>query len=442
MTLIAGTARACVTPPVGFRLGGYGARDHGCEGVHDDLYSKALYLSDGRREVAIITADLLGLRAPQVARVRELVADLTGLTGDRVFLACSHTHGGPLMYSDSTALPAEHQAYLETVYHHLAGAVAAARAAAAPARLGRARTEVRVGANRREHRPDGATVIGVDLRAPVAPWVEALLFERQDDGSPLAVLFQHAVHGTCLGGDNYLVTADVMGVAQRFVETALPGVTALFVNGCAGNINPHPRGTFDLCRQHGTRLGAAAVKAAMEVADTTGEVEVGCHHCGFDLPLEEALSLEECEQAYAEVRPEYDALQGETHRNWSVARRYADARDQLEAARRGDPTTSLPIEVQVIALNQVALVSLPGEIFVEIGQRLAESSPFSTTLAVGYANGAIGYVPTREEVPHGGYEVLQARARHQGRFIREDADRALVAGAAEALLQTAGSMGG
>jgi len=441
MTLIAGTARACVTPPVGFRMGGYGSRDHGCEGVHDDLYAKALYLSDGGCEVALITADLVGLRGPQVARVRQQVAALTGLAGEQVCVACSHTHGGPLVYSDFAAFPAAHEAYLETLYHHLAGTVAAAKATAVPARFGHARTEVRVGANRREHRPDGTTVIGVDLKAPVAPWVDVLLFERAADGSPLAVLFQHAVHGTCLGGENYQVTADVMGVAQRFVEASLPGATALFANGCAGNINPHPRGTFELCQQHGTRLGAAALKAAMEVTERSGEVEISCRQSRLDLPLEETLSLEECERVYAEVKPEYEALQGETHRNWLVARRHADARDQVEAARRGQPATSLPIEVQIVALNQVALVGLPGEIFVEIGQRLAESSPFPTTLAVGYANGAIGYVPTREEVPHGGYEVLQARARHQGRFINADADRLLVTGAAEALQQIASSMG-
>ena len=52
---------------------------------------------------------------------------------------------------------------------------------------------------------------------------------------------------------------------------------------------------------------------------------------------------------------------------------------------------------------------------------------------MGYANGAIGYVPTSEEVPHGGYEVLDARARHQGRMLADDADRALAAGALRAL---------
>jgi len=440
MSLTAGVARACITPPVGFRMGGFGARDHGAEGIHDELYARALYLNDGSSEAAIVSSDLLGMRSPQINRVRELATRLGGINRDRIFLACSHTHGGPLMYSSFEELPAEHQAYLDTICHHLAGAIAEARAAAVPVRLGTSRTAVRVGANRREHRDDGTTVLGVDLAAPTAPWVDVICFERADDGSPLAVLFQHAVHGTCLGGDNYLITADSMGVAARLVEERFPGSSALFLNGCAGNINPHPHGTFELSQRHGTRLGAAAVQALMEIEEKTDQVQLACHCHQVELPLEEARPLGECERAFADIEPEYTALQGAHHRGWNVARQYFTARAQLEAARVGAEETHLPLELQVIALNDIALIGLPGEIFVEIGEAITEASPFRLTLPVGYANGAIGYVPTREEVPFGGYEVLWARAAHQGRVIRDDADRVLVAGAAEALLHTAASM--
>jgi len=421
-------------------MGGFGARDHGAEGIHDALLARALYLNDGTPEAAVVSSDLLGMRQPQVDRVRELATAQCEIDGDRVLLACSHTHGGPLMYSSFEELPPEHRAYLDVVCHQLAGAIAEARASALPVRLGTSRTEVRVGANRREHRDDGSTVLGVDLAAPVAPWVDVVLFERAEDGSPLALVFQHAVHGTCLGGGNYLITADSMGVAARLIEECLPGSSALFVNGCAGNINPHPHGTFELCQRHGTRLGAAAVHAAMSVENQTDHVELACHTHRVDLPLEEARPLDECEQSFAQIEPRYAALQGAHHHGWNTAREYLSARAQLEAARAGAEESHLSADLQVVALNDLALIGLPGEIFVEIGEAIAEASPFRRTLPVGYANGAIGYVPTREEVPYGGYEVLAARAAHQGRFIRDDADRALISGAAEALLQTAAHM--
>ena len=102
--LLAGAGGARITPPIGCPMGGYGARDHGAEGVHDHLNTHALFLDDGSTQAVIIANDLLGMRAEQVARVRELVHAATGVPAAHVFLAFSHTHGGPQMYSDFSAL--------------------------------------------------------------------------------------------------------------------------------------------------------------------------------------------------------------------------------------------------------------------------------------------------------------------------------------------------
>ena len=46
MPMRGSVARVCITPPVGAWQGGYGARDRPCEGVHDDLFARALVLED------------------------------------------------------------------------------------------------------------------------------------------------------------------------------------------------------------------------------------------------------------------------------------------------------------------------------------------------------------------------------------------------------------
>lgn len=74
-----GAGGARITPPIGFPMGGYGARDHGAEGVHDHLNTHTLFLDDGTTQVVIISSDLLGMKEQQVARVRELVQTATGV---------------------------------------------------------------------------------------------------------------------------------------------------------------------------------------------------------------------------------------------------------------------------------------------------------------------------------------------------------------------------
>ena len=77
------------------------------------------------------------------------------------------------------------------------------------------------------------------------------------------------------------------------------------------------------------------------------------------------------------------------------------------AARLGKP---LAVEVQVISLgDDLAWVSLPGEIFVELGLQIKRGSPFKQTMIAELANGSIGYVPTRVAYSQGNYEVVSAR---------------------------------
>ena len=77
------------------------------------------------------------------------------------------------------------------------------------------------------------------------------------------------------------------------------------------------------------------------------------------------------------------------------------------AAREGKPHE---VEVQVIALGkQLAWVSLPGEVFTELGLAIKQDSPFPTTIIAELANGLLGYIPSRRAYAQGNYEVVSAR---------------------------------
>jgi hypothetical protein len=81
------------------------------------------------------------------------------------------------------------------------------------------------------------------------------------------------------------------------------------------------------------------------------------------------------------------------------------------------------VEVQVIALGrEVAWVSWPGEVFVELGLSVKAGSPFNHTYNVELANGSVGYIPNKSAWPEGNYEVVSAR-------VSEGAGELLVASA-------------
>jgi hypothetical protein len=84
-------------------------------------------------------------------------------------------------------------------------------------------------------------------------------------------------------------------------------------------------------------------------------------------------------------------------------------------------------EVQVITLGrEVAWVSLPGEIFVQLGIAIKDASPFAVTSIHELANGSIGYVPTRQAYSQGNYEVISARcAEGSGEMLVDSAIKQL-----------------
>jgi hypothetical protein len=95
----------------------------------------------------------------------------------------------------------------------------------------------------------------------------------------------------------------------------------------------------------------------------------------------------------------------------------------------------LPVDVQAICLgNEVAIVCLPGEVFVDLGLAIKRGSPFRTTFVIELANSVETlYVPTRAAYAGGGYEVTNSAVQAgSGEMLVEAALRLLRAAASDA----------
>ena len=55
----------------------------------------------------------------------------------------------------------------------------------------------------------------------------------------------------------------------------------------------------------------------------------------------------------------------------------------------------------------MALVAVPGETFCTQGMEVKRQSPFSSTLFLGYSNGCISYIPTRDAYPPQGWTITE-----------------------------------
>ncbi|MGH2531521.1 MAG: neutral/alkaline non-lysosomal ceramidase N-terminal domain-containing protein [Thermomicrobiales bacterium] len=447
--LYAGVASVAITPPVGSDLSGFIARVEPMAGVHDDLFARALVWAEDAamtNAAALVTLDVIDVEARAVAIIRERIAALIRLTGERVGVVCTHTHGGPATLPRSWLGRCDKK-YLDRLCQAATDAVAAAAGALQPVVVRWARgAEPTVGKNRRV--PGGV----IDADVPV------LRFQRHD-GTVAALLVSYACHPVTLGPTNTLATADYAGSVRRTLEAAYPGATALFATGCCGQINTGhtlrdgERGRDPRWRTFGEaeRIGRAIAGAAMQAAEQAARVDaslpvmpaaispvrMGVAHRIVRLPLLPAVSSNDLRGLVERWHEERRSL-AEGERHPGAIERLQVFLAWAEALQAGRLPAVVEAEVMVIALGDVALVLLPGELFVEFGLAIKERAAPRPVVTLAYANGTPGYIPHRTAYPDGGYEVDEAY-RYYGypACFAPEAGEAVVEAAIELLDATA-----
>lgn len=392
----AGVATVVVTPERPMWMSGYAARTKPAEGTLQDLKAKALVLEDpaGRRAV-VVTADLLGFPRDLSVAVRDRLATELGFPRERVLLAASHTHSGPVVgknlrpaYTLDAAQEALVREYAGRLEGRLVEVVGDAVAALAPADLSTGVGRAAFAVNRRNNREADVPELRAKgrLAGPVDHDVPVLAV-RSKDGALRAALFGYACHATVL--DGYDWSGDYPGFAQAALERDRPGATALFFAGCGGDQNPVPRRSAGLAERYGRAL-ADAVGA---VLDAPMRPVRGTLAAGYaEVPL-----------AFAEL-PSRDRLEEQA----AGADRFAAARARLlleEIARNGSLRADYPYPVQAWRLGDgPTLVALGGEVVVDYALRLKSELGPERTWVAAYANDVMAYVPSRRILAEGGYE--------------------------------------
>jgi hypothetical protein len=412
----AGLAHAKITPEQPVFMAGYASRNKPFESVHDDLFAKALVLEDAAGSKALmITTDLIGFPAEIADPIRERIAKETGIDRQAILINSSHTHTGPTLSLDATAregrtlADAERTAaYTRRVQDQLVALSEQAAAAMEPARLSWASGVVHFVMNRREFTERGV-ILGVNPRGLADRGVPVLRIEGEN-GRLRAVLFGAACHNTTLGPQNYEISGDFAGHAQRLVEERHAGCQAMFVQGCAGDANPYPRGSHELAKRHGDELGAEVCRV-LEAKFTPIAGPLRTAWGQVTLPLAPPPAREELEK---------QAAGKSGYQPWV-------AQQMLERLQRGEklPTEyTCPVAVWQFG-DDLTLVALPGEVVVDYVRLIEDAIGPNKLWVSAYNHDVFGYLPTARVLREGGYETRGLYAGGIGLFAPE-AEQAVI----------------
>jgi neutral ceramidase len=397
----AGSGREQITPPLGTPMMGWATRDfeHGCTGVHDDLFVRALFLEHAGEAALSMGLDLCFLGREEADRVKGAIGRHLDLAPRQILLNASHTHDGPSVDTGGYQLcnPPD-RAYLQRLERAAVSAARVAEARAEEASLWAGLTHSAVPMSRR--RPDGrgGVTFAPDPAGPVCDALPVCLLKNRA-GEPICLLFSVSCHPSTI--TSFEISRDYPGVAVDLLEARLGAPVGLFLQGCGGDAKPSVIGQGETQWRAGTwdDVAAAGAMLAQEVGSVLegGLQEVEPRLCAQTVEMEWPLQPVPDRAAFEAIRADPDT--SELRRLW--------AERQLLLLAQGYPlSTHMPITHHGLQLGEgLRVVGLEGEAVAEVGLLMQSFYEGGVTVPLGYCNGAQAYLPTSQMLSEGGYEV-------------------------------------
>lgn len=377
MELKIGTARECITPEIGGLLMGYGSSVPS-DSVHDGLNATAIALEYGQEKVILLSLDLCLIENDLTAELREACGRAANIPAANVLLATTHTHSGPNFdgsgdggYVDNILMP------------RLISAAGNCVKNMRSATVGIAKANTLTGINRRELLADNSVILGQNPWGPYDPEMTIISFKDENDMT-VANWVHYGAHSTSAGMGT-IITRDWSGVMTDRLEAETGGAPAAFLNGAMGDVAPR--------MANGRSSG-----------DITHVAEVG------------GLAGMDAVRAYGNIAE---------YRREDMAVRVGEVRIPYEIYPPGG-VDAYSYELTVIRIGPVVMVPTPFEVFSQLSLRMRAYSPFGHTLLLGLANGFNMYLPSRDQIIRGGYEVERFVEWSAPSRLPDDTDRILI----------------
>lgn len=390
-----GIAKVKITPTQPVMLAGYASRNKPSEGVAAELWARALAIDDGTGErKVLVTADIIGF-GPKISRtIKEQALKRYGLAEERLLLVGSHTHSGPVISERALVDHPEQVKARDEYVEGLVGAVlrivGEALSALAPARLDWAMGRGEIGMYRRVAKPDGTWAFGDNPEGKTDPDVP-LMAVRAPDGKLRALFFTYACHCTSVrnGKDGFYNVHPDWAICCSKLEEKMPGVQAMFVTGCGGDIDPAGKGAIGEAEKNGASMLSTleTILKSGSFRPVSGPIRAGLRR--ITLP-QERLDDAAVSRMLANGKP--------------TEKKYAE---DLQLRRLKGPIRDEGVSYPIVTWkfgSGPAIVALAGETCVEYALRLKRELGADQVWPVGYANEVMCYIPSERVLRENGYE--------------------------------------
>ncbi|UCF97259.1 MAG: neutral/alkaline non-lysosomal ceramidase N-terminal domain-containing protein [Spirochaetaceae bacterium] len=401
MSFRVGFATVDITPPIGTKKAGWLKFDTTSisDTILDPLYARAAVLQANSGQIAFITLDILSIRWTQVNNIRKRIEEVTEFPGSNILIAATHNHAGPATANLGDARRDE--SYLQTLEDGAVDAFQKAIKNMQEAEIGFGHTfEWNIAYNRRVVMRDGTVRMkgtftdlnSLYLEGPIDPEVAIIAF-RSLTGEKMGVIVNFACHPIHHGGDTVISSGFPGALAREMKRRGWP--QTLFLNGANGNLSHgDPTGVNEAKNQEeASRALAEDAERVIAVLEYVEDPVLCSVSTTVKLPFRKITE--------AELKgTTFGAQRAVEHEDTSMYERDIPITVKKIKKRKFNLA-----EIQAFLIDQLAIVAIPAEFFVENGLIIKERTYPLHTLIASPANGMVGYVPHKDAFIRGGYET-------------------------------------
>lgn len=350
-----------------------------------NLTARAVAIGKGDETVVMVGLDLTGFDYSFIEGVKSEIRKQTGMPPEAVLINASHTHFAPVTqgwYSwiEPNQLP-------DTLYLHgvvkpkVVQAVSEAVGHMRPARLSFASSSTHIGGNRCLPAAEAVCDSTLDVVK-----VEGAEHEVTD------VIFLAGCHPVFrnAGEECFTLNANFPAVAREVVMRETGAKQALFLQGCAGDINP----LLDDYRTTGEALAAdvlSVLRRPMEAV--TGGIS---YYMDSVLVPIQPWTKERILRFKSENMAHRGDLEADKNVRWAdiMLRKYED----------GTVPGAMTVYVQTLNVGNWKIVGLSREAVTQYGQEIRKLWPDQHVSVAGYCNDVSSYLPAASHVKAQTYE--------------------------------------
>ncbi len=420
----AGAAVVDITPPSLPVIVNGGMFSRTVDKVNTRVNARALVLSDGREQIAIVVADSCMMPRPLLDEAKSIAARRTGIATNRMLISATHAHSAP---SCMGALGTDADPrYVPFLRDKLAAAIADAQRNLEPAQVGFAKANAAefTALRRWIRRPDrlaedpfGNKTVRANMHAgrnwddvtgesgPEDPDLSLVSIQARD-GRPIAVLGNFSMH---YFGDRD-ISADYFGLFCEGLKTRIATITpdgkqpfvGIMSHGCSGDIyrvdykipeKDRPKPTID---EYANGLLDIAMRAYAGIRHRSdADLAMAEQRMTLDYRVPDKQRLEWAQRTVAAMT---NALPKTTPEVYAREQIFLHEKQRTE------------IVVQGLRIGDIGIATTPCETYAITGLKIKAASPLPHNIVIELANGGDGYIPPPEQHLFGGYNTWPARS--------------------------------